>query len=93
MSDIHVILNLYLEAIQWKVALSNQRNNTGVFYGLVHLYYMKSLDFCGLIKHIDKTSFQNDKIACAKDFISVHMKTQAFTCIPEIWDKKEIALV
>ena len=35
---------------------------------------------CALIKHIFKTDLQKDKRSCAKNFISVHMKTLALKC-------------
>ena len=53
---------------------------------------MKKLAFCASVKHISKTDFHEDKISCAKDFISCHMQTLALKYRPEII-KKEISLI
>ena len=49
-----------------------------------HHYYMKRSAFCALIKHIFKTDLQQDKISCAKNFISRDIQTFALKCSPEI---------
>ena len=64
MTGIHYI-KVMPEASQWKMAPSNQSNNS-LFDGLMHHYYMEKLAFCALIKHMFKTDLQKDEISCTK---------------------------
>ena len=66
---------------------SLRKEQYGFFAELSDRYCMERLNFCALIKHIFKIDLPNDVLKTS--FLSICKPT----CRPEIYNKKEIALV